>query len=219
MNKFEKCLVTIVRKSDSLFNCISILAAVLTGAILVAVTLIIFMAVINRSFIGWIWLFVEEYSGLALIPMSFLAFGYAHRKGRHLKMDLIVKNLPLLGRNIFALISGVFALVVIGFMVDGACSWLAYTYEKHATSGGPMGTQVWPISLMMVIGLVLFFIDMLMFVLDRIIIMRHGISVLKVNSDIKEIDDRRQAELMKLKEEKKNRKNGACVPGKEGGRV
>ena len=65
--------VRVVQKIDSFFDKLSKLCFVLAAAIIIGVTLMIFASVINRTFIVQIWLFVEDYATLALIPIWSLA--------------------------------------------------------------------------------------------------------------------------------------------------
>lgn len=64
---------------DSFFDRVSKVCAVISSVLLIGVTLIIFAGVFNRALLGFIWLFVEEYSALALIPISYLTMGYTLR--------------------------------------------------------------------------------------------------------------------------------------------
>ena len=68
--------VKVIQKIDNFFNAVSKTCFALAALVIIGVTLLIFASVINRTFIGQVWLFVEDYATLALIPITYLVFGY-----------------------------------------------------------------------------------------------------------------------------------------------
>lgn len=175
MDKFIK----VIKKIDAFFDYVSKIGAVISGALTIGVMLIIFAGVFNRALSLWIWLFVEEYSSLALIPMSYLVMAYTLRWNRHLKMDLVVRNVPRKWKQIFGIFSSVFSLVCIGYMIQSSSNWLIYSIERHTVSSGAMQTPLWIISASIVAGLVLFAIDMLLLTINRVIDMSGQVAPLK----------------------------------------
>lgn len=65
-----------MQRIDSILDTIDKIGLVVSSALMIAVTLLITAGTINRAFIGMIWVFVEEWSALAMIPMSYLVMGY-----------------------------------------------------------------------------------------------------------------------------------------------
>ena len=179
MNK----LFAVTKKIDILFDFVSKMCAVISGALTIGVMLIIVAGVFNRALSLWIWLFVEEYSSLALIPMSYLVMGYTLRWNKHLKMDLVVRNVPKKWKQILGIFSSVFSLVCIGYMIQSSTNWLIYSIERHTVSSGAMQTPLWVISASIVIGLVLFAIDMLLLTVNRVIDTFGQVAPLKFTED------------------------------------
>ncbi len=183
MGNISHILINIIKKIDLFFNAVSRVCAVISSILLVGVTLIIFAGVINRTFFEYTWLFVEEYSALALIPISYLTMGYTLRWNQHLKMDIVVRNVPKSFKRIFGIFAAVFSLICIIYMAMAAIDWFTYTLERHVTSSGALRTPLWFISSTIVAGIVLFAIDMSLLVVHRTIAMVNGSGSLKFIDD------------------------------------
>ena len=175
--------INITKKIDAFFEFISKICALISGVIIIGIMLMIFAGVFNRAFSLWIWLFVEEYSALALIPMSYLVMGYALRWNQHLKMDLVVRNVSKRWKRVFGIFASLFSLVCIGYMVQSSTHWLIYSIERHTVSSGAMQTPLWVISASILLGLMLFAIDMLLLTINRVIDLIYGETPLRFIED------------------------------------
>ena len=172
MKTWQSRLLLIFKKTDKVFDWISRVCAFCCGILLVGVTFMICAGVINRTFTTFVWLFVEEWASLALIPISYLAFAYTLRQGRHLRMDLIVRKLSSKAQNILAIFSAVFSFVCLIYMIQFALDRMQYTVVRSTTSSGPMQTPLAPFAACIVFGVCLFTIDMLFFLISRILELR-----------------------------------------------
>ena len=121
------------------------------------------------TFIGSVWLFVEDYATYALIPISYLVFGYVLREDRHLNMDLVFSRCPYKVKIILSLFAGVFTIFVCCFMLSESWSYMIYQLEYNVVSSGAMKITLWPLSCCIFVSLILFLIDLILFVLNRII--------------------------------------------------
>ena len=133
-------IIKFVTGFDAVSFHISRIACVVCGVMLVFVTLMICAGVINRLFFHQLWVFVEEWSGLLLVPMSYLAFGFTMRENKHLKMDLVVRMMPDRWKNIMAIFSAVFAFLCTLYLINFSWTWLDYCITRNALSSGPMET-------------------------------------------------------------------------------
>lgn len=177
-NKQTNRLIGVVKVIDTAAFYISRAAGFICGALLAGVVIIICAGVVNRLFIHQSWMFVEEWSGLALIPMSYLSFGYAHRYNKHLKMDLIVKNMSQKWQNIMAIFAAVFSLLCLVYLIGFSYNWFDYCITRNALSSGPMQTPLWMFALSILVGMVILTLDMLGFLINRILYMATGTSPL-----------------------------------------
>lgn len=177
-------IVRIVQKIDSIFDKISKAFFVFAGVLVVAITLLIFAGVFNRSFIGQVWLFVEDYAELSLIPMSYLVYGYVLRQDRHLNMDLVYNKFGHKGRTLLSIFCGLFSLCISGFMLKYSYSYMMYQYSHHIVSSSAMKVTLWPFSLCIVIGMIFFVIDVIFYTIDKIFYLVYGEQPLKFKNKI-----------------------------------
>ena len=210
MEYSKHSFVRAVQKIDSFFNYISKICYWIAAALIVGVTVMIFASVINRTFIGGVWLFVEEYATLALIPMSYFVYGYVLRQNRHLNLDIIYNKFPFKGRIILSIFSGLFTLIVCFFMVSEAWNYMMYQLEANVVSSGVMKTPLWIFSLFILISVILFAIDLVFFIMNRIILWLYDEQPLKFIGRIEENADENinDAELMHALELQAEEKKG-----------
>lgn len=177
-------IVRIVQKVDSFFDRMSKIFFVIAGILVVCITLLIFAGVFNRSFIGKVWLFVEDYAELSLIPMSYLVYGYVLRQDRHLNMDLIYNKFGHKGRTLLSVFCGLFSLFIACFMLKYSFSYMMYQYDHHIVSSSAMKVTLWPFSLCIVIGMTFFVIDVIFYTLDKLFYLIYGEQPLKFKNKI-----------------------------------
>jgi len=109
--------------------------------------------------------------------------GYTLRWNQHLKMDIVVRNVPSYYKRILGIFAAVFSLICIIYMTISAIDWFTYTFERHVTSSGTLRTPLWFISGTIVVGIVLFAIDMSLLTVHRTIAMVRGSGPLKFIED------------------------------------
>jgi len=163
-------LLTIVTFLDGIFDDIARACAMIGAVLIIAITLIVTAGVINRQFIGQIWLFVEEWTALVLIPISYLTMGYTLRWNKHIYVDLLVKRFSPRAQHALSAAVSAFSLLVLGFMLERSWNWFHYTLKDAVTSSGPMRTPLWIFSASMFAGLVLFAVDMLFYFLRKLLL-------------------------------------------------
>lgn len=183
--------VRVIQKIDNFFNAISKACFALAAIVIIFVTLMIFASVINRTFIGQVWLFVEDYATLALIPITYLVFGYVLRQDRHLNMDLLFSRCPYKVKIFLSIFAGVFTIFVCCFMTSQAWTYMMYQLDKHVVSSGAMKITLWPFSLCILISIILFMLDLIFFVLNRVIQLIYDEQPLNFSGKIYRADDPR----------------------------
>ena len=162
-------LLRFFKKADQVFDWISKICIGLCGVMLIGIAVMICTGVFTRAFTTLNLLFVEEWSSLLLVPMSYLAFGYTLRKGRHFKVDLVIRKLPEKWQTILAIFSGAFSLVCLYYMILFALDRFGYIIGSGIISSGPMRTPLAPFAAAMLCGICLFAVDMLFFLIYRIL--------------------------------------------------
>lgn len=151
-----------ISTADRIIRPISAVGAGVSAILIIAASLLIVAYIINRQFIGQVWLFVEEWVGLALVPIAYLAIAYTLRCGAHINVDIVMVKLSPLKRNIVDVLVSLMGLVVLGYMTERSISWFVYVWKSHILSTGPMRTPVWGFSLTMVLGMVMISLEMIL---------------------------------------------------------
>jgi len=167
MEKNDRFL-KIVKALDRVSCFISKISFSISCLLIVALVVLIFAYIINRTFIGQVWLFVEEWSGFALIPITYFGLGYTVRKDKGLYVDLITDKLSPRVQDFLEVIFAIFSFFIIITMLSMSIEWLGYVLERAAKSRGPMRTPLWIFSVTIVSGLFVYTIDMFFYFLYRL---------------------------------------------------
>lgn len=162
MSRVRVAFETSISKADKVIGTISAIGAGVSGMLIIAATLLIVAYIINRQFIGQVWLFVEEWVGLGLVAIAYLSIAYTLRCGGHINVDIVMTRLSAWKRNIVDASVSLVALVVLGYMTERSVSWLVYVWQGHITSTGPMRTPIWGFSITMVLGMVMIDLEMIL---------------------------------------------------------
>jgi len=162
-------LILIVKKLDKISYNISRIGAVISGVLIALITLMIFCYIINRQFTGYTWLFVEEWAGLSMVPMAYLALAYTLRWNQHIYVDALVKRFSLKTQNIIGILISLLSLVVLGFIIERSFNWFIYTWVDHIASSGPMRTPLWTITISILVGSVMYFVDTFFFMVQKML--------------------------------------------------
>jgi len=178
-----KNLALLTRKADKIAYYVSTAGAIVSGLIVAFTTIMIFANVINRQFIGQIWLFVEEYTALGMIPMAYLGMAYTLRWNKHIYVDAVITNFSPKTQTIVAILVSLFSLIVLVFMIERSWNWFAYTWSGHILSDGPMRTPLWLFSLSVVIGLIMYFFDTLFFMINKILLLIGSTTTLEFHEE------------------------------------
>jgi len=142
----------VISRAKKIIRSISLVGAAVSVILFLAAFLLIVAYVINRKFIGQVWLFPEEYIGLSLVPIAYLSMAYSLRCGAQVNMSIILNKFSPWKRNIIDLLASLVGLFVLGYMTERSISWFVYVWQNHIVSTGPMRTPLWGFSLTMILG-------------------------------------------------------------------
>jgi len=111
-----------ISTADKIICFISLVGAAVSGILLIAACLFIVAYVINRKFIGQVWLFPEEYIGATLVSIAYLSMAYSSRWGAQVNMSIIINKFSSWKKNIIDLLASLAGLVVLGYMTERSIS-------------------------------------------------------------------------------------------------
>lgn len=140
------------------------------GWILVTLAFLIAIDVALRELrtagiIGFNWQFVEEWSSYLVIFVVFAGLAYTLRSDGHITVSLLVERLPPRLQSIVALVMAIVSEVVLVYMLYRGVVWMMLSIRRGITSTSVIKTPMWIPNLFVVIGLALFAVAVLIFIL------------------------------------------------------
>ena len=139
--------------------------------ILILVTLMIAAGVFTR-WAGGVLGFVEEYTGYALVFMVYMTLAYSVKRGDHISIDIVANLLPEKTQRMLENIVLFLSLGTVGILIRYAL-WLwikSIMYGWKSLTMYP--TDLWIPQTFMVLGLIIFFITILLVLVHRFIDLR-----------------------------------------------
>jgi len=144
MNRIEKILHTICSR------------AALVCAVISIAWVFVFAAYIASRLFNLGWLFVEEFTGYWLVLLAYIPLAYALMTDTHIKIELVTSRLPEKARGILQACTDVIALVFASYLLGRSIEWLIHGIEYGTRASTASNILVWPIYLLIPIGLTLF---------------------------------------------------------------
>lgn len=113
------------------------------------------------------FLFVDEYAQYLLVGIFYLGVGYTLRKGKHVSVDMLVSRFGRRVRLVLAILTGILGLVLIYLMCKYGWTTFLSSYKRNITSLTPMETPLWIPYLFVAVGLTVFLLDLVAYILTR----------------------------------------------------
>lgn len=153
---------------DRLYSLSGVLGALMLGLICLVISAQVLLNVVDKLALSLtgeaIGLTIPSYStfsGLFLASGTFLALGYTFRHGAHIRVSLLLQNLPLEYRRSADRLSLFIALLVVSVMTVslGFITWEAWFYGD--TTSDIIAIPIWIPQALMTIGSGIFFVAIL----------------------------------------------------------
>ena len=173
----ENVLYKIDRILDRIVHAIATALASVSVVVLVAFTLLISVYIIGRATVNIPWLFVEEFTGYALVLLTFFVLAYTLRRQGHITIDFIVRRFPKKVQTILQVVTDCLALVLVVYLTWRGTEWFMYGLTDQVRSGHPSGVIMWPYYLLVPIGMAVFSLALLHRVYHGVIGLVRGRSI------------------------------------------
>lgn len=144
MNKFEK----ILRITSS--------RVVLACAVITLAWVFVFTAYIMSRFLNLGWMFVEEFTGYWMVLIAYMPLAYALMTDTHIRIEVMSSRLPKKARSILEVCTDTIALILVAYLLGRSIEWLLQGIEYETRSSTASNIPLWPIYLLIPIGLTLF---------------------------------------------------------------
>lgn len=103
----------------------------LAGLLIVITTGMIFYEILSRSLFNAPTTWATELTIYAIIGSCFLGSAYAVRENAHIKVDLLLHNVPLSIRRVMLMIS-----CILGLLFGILCTWFGFEHVKQSMELG-----------------------------------------------------------------------------------
>lgn len=151
----------LIRVIDKMANASSRVLVAPCVVTLVAWVLLFGAFIVGRTFFGINWTFVEEFTAYGLVLIVSFSLAYTLRTGGHIKIDIVTKLLSERTRSILTAITNLAALVVVIYLTQKAAGWLCYGLVEQVHSMYPSNVLLWPVYLLLPIGLAFLGLELL----------------------------------------------------------
>jgi TRAP-type C4-dicarboxylate transport system permease small subunit len=140
---------------DRLFDKVSHVIAyglISIPAVILVAWILVFIAYITFRYFGMPWVFVEEFTAYFMVLGASFAFAYTLKSGRHIKVDVLIRLLPRLVRNILEVFTLLLGLVVATYLTEKSFEWFLSGVKRGTQSMFPSDIIMWPVYLIVPVG-------------------------------------------------------------------
>ena len=159
MNQSDDILGKIDRAVDVLAQAVSAASSVFIVATILTVTAYV---IVRELFQGG-WVFVEEWSGYALLFIAYCSCALALRTGSHINVDLVTRHLRKKVRMWLTVATSLLGLAVLGYLSGISIERVIYNAQEFIQSTTPTLTPLWIPYSFIALGLCVFTLAMLLY--------------------------------------------------------
>jgi len=142
---------------------------------IIALVAIIVISVMARYAFNFPFHFADEYSGYLMVLIVFFPLSFALRHGRHIRIDLLNLYLSRRTSDYLDLVTDILSLPVIILLLVSSIQITMRSFARGIKARTLMETPLGPVQLILVIGLILFGIQMLIRIINSIRALRHNV--------------------------------------------
>ncbi len=142
--------------------------AYLSATLFVMLVLLIMTEIIGRSFFDYSTMRADEYSGYFYLAAVFLGLAYTFDEGGHIRISIVTSRLKGKANRWVDIFAGLMTLAILLFALVYSTSFMLESKEMGMLSEGVSETPLYLTQIPIVIGLAIFALSVLVFVLKRI---------------------------------------------------
>jgi len=157
-----------MRRCIRLCERLQTLGAYLASALLLILTGLILAEIVMRSFFDRSTMIADEYSGYLYLAMVFIALGYTFRENGHIRITLLSSRFSERGQRRIDIFAATILLGLLGFILYYSVRMVLDAYRFEMVSETVSETPIWLTQLPIPIGIALFILAVLAFLLRRI---------------------------------------------------
>ena len=149
----------------NLVNKLSLWGAYLSSLLLVSLVLLILTEIFIRYFFNTSTLIADEYSGYLFLASVFLGLSYTFKENAHIRINILTSRMSEKSNKFIDIFAGSITIVVLLFALYRTILFTFDSYEMEMLSESVSQTPLYLTQLVMPLGLSLFILSVLIFVI------------------------------------------------------
>ena len=149
----------------NLVNKLSLWGAYLSSILLVSLVLLILTEIFIRYFFNTSTLISDEYSGYLFLASVFLGLSYTFKENAHIRINILTSRMSEKSNKLIDIFAGSITIVVLLFALYRTILFTFDSYEMEMLSESVSQTPLYLTQLVMPLGLSLFILSVLIFVI------------------------------------------------------
>jgi TRAP-type transport system small permease protein len=146
-------------------NKLSLWGAYLSALLLISLTLLILTEIFIRYFFDMSTMIADEYSGYLYLASIFLGLAYTFNEDAHIRINIITSKMSKKTNRFIDVLAGLITIIVLGFTLYRTVLFTYDSYEMQMLSESVSATPLYLTQLVMPLGITLFILSVLVFVL------------------------------------------------------
>ncbi len=153
--------VTLARK-------LSLGGAFIASGLLIILVLLILLEIVLRYFFNTSTMRADEYSGYLYLALVCFGFGYTFLRDGHIRITFLTAKISSKSSSLVDIFAGVVTLALLGFIFYRTILLVWDSYQTGVVSEGVSATPLFIPQLALPIGLLLFMVSVVAFIVQRI---------------------------------------------------
>ena len=149
----------------NLVNKLSLWGAYLSSILLVSLVLLILTEIFIRYFFNTSTLIADEYSGYLFLASVFLGLSYTFKENAHIRINILTSRMSEKSNKFIDIFAGSITIFVLLFALYRTILFTFDSYEMEMLSESVSQTPLYLTQLVMPLGLSLFILSVLIFVI------------------------------------------------------
>lgn len=149
----------------SFVNKLSLWGAYLSSLLLISLVLLILTEIFIRYFFDMSTMIADEYSGYLYLAAIFLGLAYTFNEDAHIRINILTSKMSQKSNRFIDVFAGLITIVILVFALYRTILFTYDSYDMQMVSEGVSETPLYLTQLVMPLGISLFILAVLAFVL------------------------------------------------------
>lgn len=151
----------VIETAGAIIDKVITVLAVFAAALILADALAVSVEVLLRRFCGITHAELFEITEYSLLWITFLAVTWLLKSNGHIRVDIVPSRLSPRNRAILNIITSIICTILFGFITWFSIKLTLHDFQTGFIIGSVLRPLKWPIEIIMAIGFLLLFIEML----------------------------------------------------------